>query len=94
MLSGVVKQARDYEDDSDFSTGPGTKVRATVAQIDADIYDKTDIDAVIQLPSGTAADLDRVSSITFEATIDRIDPFMRTLIVTGARLLDQVAGSR
>ncbi|MEA2000828.1 MAG: hypothetical protein U9N84_02925 [Actinomycetota bacterium] len=85
-LSGSVKQAREYDQDSDFGDSPGTKAVVTVAQIDTDLYGKTTIDAVVQLPAGAATGLSRGTTVTVEGILDRVDPFMRSLFVTGARL--------
>lgn len=88
-LSGTVKHARDYEQDSDFGKGPGTKAVITVARIDTDLYGETDIDAVVQLPAGTTTALERGGTITFEGTLDKVDPFMRNFHVTDATVMDQ-----
>lgn len=85
-LSGTVKQAREVEDDTKVSVGPSTKVTVTVAQIDNDLYGKTDIDAIVFLPKGNAENLDRGTHIAFTGSLETIDPFMRNLFVTNARL--------
>ena len=84
-LSGPVKQSREIEEDTTVTTGPATKAVITVAQIENDLYGKTDIDAVVFLPSGTADKLERGQTISFEGTLATVDPFMRNLFVTDAR---------
>jgi hypothetical protein len=86
-LSGSVKQAREVEEDATLATGPATKTVVTVAQIDNDLYGKTDIDAVVFLPAGTADELQRGEVISFTGTLATVDPFMRNLYVSGARRL-------
>jgi hypothetical protein len=86
FLSGTVKQAREIEDDNTVSVGPSTKATVTVAQIDNDLYGKTDIDAVVFLPAGSTKELDRGTQISFTGTLESIDPFMRNVWVTDARL--------
>jgi hypothetical protein len=85
-LSGTVKQAREVKDDNTVTVDPSTKATVTVAQIDNDLYGKTDIDAIVFLPKGTADKLARGSSISFTGTLETVDPFMRNLFVTDARL--------
>lgn len=85
-LSGAVKQAREIEEDATVTTGPATKAVVTVAQIDNELYGKTDIDAVVFLPAGTADKLSRGDVITFRGTMATADPFMRNLFVVDARL--------
>jgi hypothetical protein len=84
-LSGTVKQAREQATDD---TGQvATKATITVTQIDNDLYGKTDIDAIVQLPAGTATSLERGDSVTFEGTIDGVDAFMRNLSIGDAKLV-------
>ncbi|MDJ0924874.1 MAG: hypothetical protein QNJ77_09950 [Acidimicrobiia bacterium] len=84
-LAGNVKQAREVDEDSTVSVGPSTKAVVTVAQIDTDLYGKTDIDAIVFLPAGSAANLERGKQISFTGKLEKVDPFMRNLFVTGAR---------
>ena len=84
-LSGTVKQSSPYEDERDLIPPAGTKVVATVAQIENDLYGKTDIDAVVHLHG--RLDLDRGQEITFTGTIDGVDAFMRNLFVGDARIV-------
>ncbi len=84
-LMGPVKQAREIEEDTTVTTGPATKAVVTVAQIENDLYGKTDIDAVVFLPRGTADQLQRGDVISFSGTLATVDPFMRNLYVTDAR---------
>ncbi|MCP4967567.1 MAG: hypothetical protein GY926_20325 [bacterium] len=81
-LSGTVKQASPYAGDDDLAPTAGTKAVITVAQIDNDLYGKTDIDAVVFLTSETS--LDRGDTVTFTGTIEKVDPYMRNVFVTEA----------
>ena len=85
-LSGSVKQAREIDEDTTVTTGPATKAVVTVAQIENDLYGKTAIDAVVFLPSGTADKLQRGEFVTFRGTLATVDPCMRNLFITDARL--------
>ncbi len=84
-LSGSVKQSSSYEDKTDLVPSTGTKAVVTVAQIDNDLYGKTDIDAVVHLHG--QVDLDRGQQITFSGTLDAVDAFMRNLFVSDARVV-------
>jgi hypothetical protein len=86
-LSGPIKQAREIEEDATVTTGPATKAVVTVAQIENDLYGKTNIEAAVFFPAGTAAKLQRGEVITFRGTLEAVDPFMRNLFVTDARRL-------
>lgn len=86
-LAGTVKQARDQDGQVDPSIGAATKAIVTVAQIDNDLYGKTDIDAIVYLPAGLASELDRGDSVAFRGTLDQVDPFMRNLVVIDAALV-------
>lgn len=86
-LSGPVKQAREIAEDPKVTTGPATKAVVTVAQIENELYGKTDIDAVVFLPSGHADQLPRGKVVAFSGTLSSVDPFMRNLFVTEARRL-------
>lgn len=82
-LSGTVKQSRtETEGGESF-----TKATVTVAQIDNDLYGKTDVDAVVYLES-TATNLERGQHVTFEGELDGVDAFMRNLFVRNARLVN------
>ncbi len=83
-LTGTVKQASPYDGDDELSPQAGTKAIVTVAQIDNDLYGKTDIDAVVYLPGTTATDLDRGDTISFRGTIEKVDPFMRNVFIVDA----------
>lgn len=85
-LSGSVKQAREIEEDTTVTTGPATRAVVTVAQVENELYGKTDIDAVVFLPTGTADQLQRGEVISFKGMLATVDPFMRSLYVTDARL--------
>jgi hypothetical protein len=82
-LSGTVKQARTETEGGE----PVTKATVTVAQIDNDLYGKTDVDAVIYLTS-TATNLERGQTVTFTGELDGVDAFMRNLFVRNARLVN------
>ena len=86
-LSGPVKQAREIEEDPNLATGPAAKAVVTVAQIENELYGRTDIDAVVFLPRGSAGKLPRGEVISFSGTLSGVDPFMRNLFVTDAHRL-------
>jgi hypothetical protein len=86
-LSGKIKQARDQASDGDGDEVV-TAATITVAQIDSDLYGKTDIDAIVRLPPGTATGLERGDIVTFEGTVDDVDAFMRNLFIGNAKLVD------
>ena len=81
-LSGNVKQTAEYQDRDDLSPASGTKAVVTVAQIETDLYGKSDIDATVYL--GGAADFDRGDQISFSGTIDAVDGFMRNITINDA----------
>jgi hypothetical protein len=81
-LSGNVKQSAKYRDRDDLSPASGTKAVVTVAQIETDLYGKSDIDATVYL--GGAADFDRGDEISFSGTIDAVDGFMRNITISDA----------
>ena len=83
-LSGTVKHASASTNDDDKIAKTGTKAVITVAQIDNDLYGKTDIDAVVLLTGVTSSDLNRGDPISFRGTIDAVDAFMRNLVIIDA----------
>ncbi len=83
-LSGPVKQASPYAGNDDVAPYAGTKAVITVAQIDNDLYGKTDIDAVVYLVE--ASDLARGDNVAFRGNLEKVDPFMRNLFITKASL--------
>jgi hypothetical protein len=83
-MSGKVKKAAEYDGEDELAPDPGAKVVVTVAQIDNDLYGRTDIDAVVYLPGAKPADLNRGDTIRFEGTIERVDSFMRNVFIVGA----------
>ena len=87
-LGGTVKQARRQQADVDSVAGEVTRAVVTVAQINNELYGTTDIDAVVYLPSGGAAELERGDTIRFRGTLDKVDPFMRNLFVIDATRVD------
>ena len=84
-LTGTVKQASPYKGDEELTAKAGTKAVVTVAQIDNDLYGKTDIDAVVYLPGAKADTFDRGDTISFVGNIEKVDPFMRNLFVVDAK---------
>jgi len=84
-LSGTVKQSSPYEGEPETVPPKGTKVVATVAQIDNELYGKTDIDAVIHMHD--QLDLGRGERIVFTGTVNGVDAFMRNLFVVDARIV-------
>ncbi|MDJ0954671.1 MAG: hypothetical protein QNJ81_13420 [Acidimicrobiia bacterium] len=83
-LSGTVKQSSHYDDRRDFSPTSGTKAVVTVAQIDNDLYGKTDIDAVVYLQG--KRNLERGEMVRFAGKLTGVDAFMRNLFVSDADL--------
>jgi hypothetical protein len=81
-LSGTVKQASPYAGDDELAPTAGTKAVITVAQIDNDLYGKTDIDAVVYLAGDTP--MDRGDTVRFKGTIEKVDPFMRNVFIVEA----------
>jgi hypothetical protein len=81
-LSGTVKQASPYAGDDELTPTAGTKAVITVAQIDHDLYGKTDIDAVVYLAGDTP--MDRGDAVRFKGTIEKVDPFMRNVFIVEA----------
>jgi len=86
-LSGRVKSAREYDRDLDFGDTPGAKAVVTIASIHHDLYGTNDLDAVVQLPPGSAEHLRRGDTITFSGTLANVDPMMRNLFVAEAHLI-------
>ncbi len=86
-LSGRVKSAREYDHDLDFGDGPGAKAVVTIATIHHDLYGANDVDAVAQLPPGSAEHLRRGDQITFSGTLAKVDPMMRNLFVADGSVI-------
>ena len=80
-LQGKVKQSHPTRDEAG-----GTTAVITVAQIENDLYGKTDIDAVVYLTE--TVELPRSQTVVFTGTADKIDAFMRTLYVADASLVE------
>jgi hypothetical protein len=83
-LSGTIKRASTYTGDDELSPTEGSKAIVTVAQIETDLYGKSDIDAVVYLDHLPADDLERGGTIEFSGTIEQVDPFMRNLFIVNA----------
>ncbi len=83
-LSGIVKQVREVDQDSSVEVGEATRAVVTVAQIDSELYGKTDIDAVVFFPKGSAANLERGAELDFTGKLEKVDAFMRNLFVVDA----------
>jgi hypothetical protein len=86
-LSGRVKSAREYDRDLDFGDRPGAKAVVTIATIHHDLYGANDVDAVVQLPPGSAEHLRRGDQITFAGTLAKVDPMMRNLFVADGTVI-------
>ncbi|MFC2177391.1 tetratricopeptide repeat protein [Actinomycetota bacterium] len=84
--SGKVKSIRDYRSDLDFGPGPGSKAVIAIAEVEHDLYGVSEIDAVVHLPSGTAARLDRGDPVTFSGRLLKADSMMRNIYVRDGRL--------
>ena len=85
--SGKVRSTREYQRDPHLGDTAGTRVVATVARIENDLYGQTTIDAVVGLPPGNANALRGSDEITFQGTLSGIDAMMRNFFVTNARLV-------
>jgi hypothetical protein len=86
-LSGRVKSAREYDRDLDFGDRPGAKAVVTIATVHHDLYGANDVDAVVQLPPGSAEHLRRGDQITFAGTLAKVDPMMRNLFVADGTVI-------
>ncbi len=83
-LSGTVKQTNKYAARDDLSPASGTRVVVTVAQIETDLYGKSDIDATVYL--GGAVEFHRGDDISFSGIIDAVDAFMRSITINDATI--------
>lgn len=81
-----VKSVDPIRRHSDLGAEGGTKLVATVATIDHDLYGNTDIDAVVALPAGAGAGLDRSREVTIAGTLTRIDPLVRNVFLSDGTL--------
>jgi hypothetical protein len=84
--SGKLKSIRDYRSDLDFGPGPGSKAVIAIAEIEHDLYGVSEIDAVVALPAGTAARLNRGDQVTFGGYLLKADSMMRNIYVRDGRL--------
>ncbi len=84
--SGKVQSIRDYRSDLDFGPEPGAKAVIAIAEIEHDLYGVSEIDAVVQLPAGTAARLNRGDQVTFTGQLLKADSMMRNIYVRDGRL--------
>lgn len=81
-----VKSVSRVRERSNLGPEGATKLIATVARIDHDLYGNTDIDAVVVLPEGADAGLERDRRVTITGTLARVDPLVRNVFVTDAHL--------
>lgn len=88
LLRGALKHASEFSDDLDFPDSVGSKAVVTVATVSTDLYGANDIDAIVQLPKGAVDHLERGDALAFSGTLEKIDPFMRNIYVTGAELVE------
>ena len=84
--TGRVKSVDTIRAGSDLGAEGGTKLIATVATIDHDLYGNTDIDAVLGLPAGAGAGLQHGDEVSFTGTLVRIDPLVRNVFVAEGKL--------
>lgn len=84
--SGELRRLRRFEHDRDFGDGPGVKAVFAIAILGTDRYSGREVDAIVRLPRGTEKDLEIGDRYSFAGTLNRCDPAMRNLFVTGARL--------
>jgi hypothetical protein len=84
--SGKVKSIRDYRTDLDFGPDRGSKAVVAIAEVEHDLYGVAEIDAIVQLPAGTAAGFERGDQIAFRGRLLKADSMMRNIYVRNARL--------
>ena len=84
--SGKVKSIRDYRTDLDFGPDRGSKAVVAIAEVDHDLYGVAEIDAIVQLPAGTAASFERGDQLAFSGHLLKADSMMRNIYVRDARL--------
>jgi hypothetical protein len=83
--SGGVRKARSYDFDTEFGRGPGIKAVVTVASLEHDLFESTEVDAIVQLPESVVPV--QGSTITFEGTLTGAEALMRNFTVEQAILL-------
>lgn len=84
--SGQFKSARDVPDDLDFRAGAGTKVVVAIAEVEHDLYGVSEVDAIVHVPLGTAAHLQRGDKVTFTGRLLKADSMMRNVFVENGRI--------
>ncbi len=87
--SGQFKSARDVPDDLDFQAGAGTKMVVAIAEVEHDLYGVSEVDAIVHVPMGTAAGLQRGDRVTFTGKLLKADSMMRNVFVEKGRIVSQ-----
>jgi len=83
---GRVRTVRDYSSDQDFGSEPGTKVVVALAEVEHDLYGVSEIDAVVQVPAGSATHLNRGDRVSFTGRLLKADSMVRNIFVRDGRL--------
>ena len=81
-----MKSIRDYRNDLDFGPDSGSKAVIAIAEVEHDLYGVAEIDAIVQLPAGTAAGFERGDQLAFSGRLLKADSMMRNIYVRDARL--------
>lgn len=84
--TGQFKTARDIPDDLDFQAGAGTKMVVAIAEVEHDLYGVSEVDAIVHVPMGTAAHLERGDRVTFTGKLLKADSMMRNVFVENGRI--------
>ncbi len=87
--SGRLKSAKDVRRDLDFRAGAATKMVVAIAEVEHDLYGVSEIDAVVQVPLGTANHLQRGDHVTFTGKLLKADSMMRNVFVEEGRIIDE-----
>ncbi len=77
---------RDYRSDLDFGSEPGSKVVVALAEVEHDLYGMAEIDAVVELPPGSARRFKRGDLVHFTGRLLKADSLMRNIFVSNGRL--------
>lgn len=85
--SGQFKTSRDVPNDLDFQAGAGTKMVVAIAEVEHDLYGVSEVDAVVHVPTGSAAHLRRGDTVTFTGKLLKADSMMRNIYVEDGRIV-------
>lgn len=84
--TGQFKSARNVPNDLDFQAGAGTKMVVAIAEVEHDLYGVSEVDAIVHVPTGTAAHLKRGDRVTFTGKLLKADSMMRNVFVRNGRI--------